>query len=51
MKEENQSFLLFFLFLEKERKRMGEGGRLGPTYIPIRPHKGTAGVIGSILPS
>ena len=26
MKEENQSFLLFFLFLEKERKRMGGMG-------------------------
>lgn len=81
MKEEKKSFLLFFLFLEKERKKergWGEGG-MGPvpffygrhSYlsavrnyrpgrwerkglglpIPIRPHKETAGVIGSILPS
>lgn len=80
MKEEKKSFLLFFLFLEKERKERGWGeGGMGPvpffygrhSYlsavrnyrlgrwerkglglpIPIRPHKGTAGVIGSILPS
>lgn len=30
MKEENKSFLLFFLFLEKERKRMGGRGGMGP---------------------
>ncbi|WZZ27616.1 hypothetical protein YC2023_011017 [Brassica napus] len=36
MKEENQSFLLFFLFLEKERKRMG-GGRNGAGALLLRP--------------
>lgn len=33
MKEKNESFLLFFLFLEGERERGSYGGeRLGPTY-------------------
>lgn len=48
MKEKNESFLLFFLFLEGERERGSYGGRgegkgLGLP-IPIGPHKGTGAV-------
>lgn len=48
MKEKNESFLLFFLFLEGEREigsygGRGEGKGLGLP-IPIGPHKGTGAV-------
>lgn len=44
MKEENESFLLFFLFFEGERYiGLMEGKGLGLP-IPIRPHKRTGAV-------
>lgn len=47
MKDKNESFLLFFLFLEGERERGSYGGRGGKGLglpIPIGPHKGTGAV-------